>query len=282
VGFFKKTIARLQEDIRISSSNAGSFDENWSFVSSRFRIISLVTLVLLLFGILFFVFLLYGPTKSYFRTEDVSIERQKLEEQNKRVSELDQKIDQQDAFIKNIQAVLQGKISPDSVNNKPKNIKGVDLTNVNVATTKDEGKLARKVKDDMRTVKKKGNENTKKFFFEAPVRGTISEKFSLDRHPAVDIVCKKESSVKACMDGVIVYGGYSKNDGNFLIIDHGGGYVSVYKHNKVNLKTTGQRVQLGDPIAIVGNSGENSTGPHLHFELWFEQRPIDPETIMSF
>lgn len=282
MGFFKKTVARLQGEVRISSSEAGSFDENWAFISTRFRIISLVTLILILFGILFFIFLFYGPTRSYFRTEDVSISRQKLEAQNKRVEELDNKIKVQDAFIENIQAVLQGKISPDSVSSQPKGIKNVNLTNVNVATTKDEGKLARKVKDDMRTVKKQETESAKNVLFEAPVRGTISEKFSYDRHPAIDIVCQKESSVKSCMDGVVLYSGYTKNDGNFLIIDHGRGYISIYKHNKVNLKSIGQRVQLGDPIAIAGNSGENSTGPHLHFELWFEQRPIDPETLMSF
>lgn len=282
MGFFKRTIKRLQEDIRISTSNAGSFDENWSFVTSRFRIISLVTLILLVFGILFFIFLFYGPTRSYFRTEDVSISRRTLDKQSKRVDDLTKKIESQDLFIENIQNVLQGKISPDSVSSKPQELQNVDLSDVNNATTKDESKLAKKVKDDMRTVKKKDNRPTKSLLFEAPVRGTISEKFSYDTHPAVDIVCKKESSIKSCMDGVILYTGYTKNDGNFIIIDHGRGYVSIYKHNKVVLKSTGQRVQLGDPIAIAGNSGENSTGPHLHFELWFEQRPIDPQTFMTF
>ena len=198
-----------------------------------------------------------------------------------RVRELTSEFEVQDNFILNLQNVMLGKISPDSISSRPKNMENVNLTNVNVATTKDEGKLARKVKDDMRTVKKK-TESTKNLLFEAPVRGEISEKFSLDRHPAVDIVCKKEASVKACMDGIIIYSGYTKNDGNFIIIDHGGSYLSLYKHNKVNLKKMGQRIQLGDPIAIVGNTGENSTGPHLHFELWFEQRPVDPETFMTF
>ena len=282
MGFFKKKINRLQEDVRISSSAPDSYDENWSFITSRFRLISLITLILLLAGILFFVFLFYGPTKSWFRTEDVSIERQKLESMEIRVRELTTEMEAQDNFIVNLQNVLLGKISPDSISSRPKNLENVNLTDVNVATTKDEGKLARKVKDDMRTVKKKSTESAKNLLFEAPVRGTISEKFSHDRHPAIDIVCKREASVKACMDGIIVYSGYTKNDGNFIIIDHGGSYLSIYKHNKVNLKKTGQRVQLGDPIAIAGNTGENSTGPHLHFELWFEQRPVDPQIFMTF
>ncbi len=282
MGIFKNTIKKLQEDIRISSSDARTFDENWSFATSRFRFISLITLVLLVFGILFFIFLYFGPTRRYFQTEDVSIERQKLETQNKRVQELDKKIQSQETFIRNIQDVLQGKISADSISTKPQKLDNIDLSNVDVATTKAEGKLARKVKDDMRTVKKKDNSSLQNLIFEAPVRGTISEKFSFDTHPAVDIVCKKESSIKSCLDGVVLYSGYSKKDGNFIIIDHGKGYVSLYKHNKVNLKSAGQRVQIGDPIAIAGNSGENSTGPHLHFELWFEQRPIDPQAFMTF
>jgi len=282
VGWIKNKIAKLQEDIRLSNTSADSFEENWSFVTTRFRLISLTTLILLIFGILFFIFLLYGPTRSWFRTEDVSIERQRLEDQEKRVRVLEEEITAQENFIQNIQAVLTGKVPVDSVSNRPTKLNALDLTNVNVATTKDEGKLARKVKDDMRTVKKKDSESTKNLLFEAPVRGIVSEKYSVNRHPAVDIVCKKEASVKACMDGIILFSGYTKNDGHFIIIDHGGTYLSVYKHNKVNLKSTGQRVQLGDPIAIAGNSGENSTGPHLHFELWFEQRAVDPQTHMTF
>ena len=270
------------EEVRITTSKPDTYEGHSSFVTSRLRLISLATVILLFFGILFFVFLYYGPTKSYFRTEDVSIARQDLEKQNVRVQELEEKIEMQSNFIKNIQDVLLGKISPDSVSSKPKSLNNVDIVNANATTTLDEKKLAKKVKDDMRTVQKKNEADIKKVLFEAPVRGTISEVFSFDRHPAVDIVCKKEASVKACMDGVILYSGYSKNDGNFVIIDHGAGFVSVYKHNKVNLKKNGQRVQLGDPIGIAGNSGENSTGPHLHFELWFEQRPVDPQIFMTF
>lgn len=282
MNFFKKILSRLQEDVRITTSKPDTYEGHTSFVTTRFRLLSLATIVLLLFGLLFFAFLYYGPTKSWFRTEDVSIDRQKLQAQNIRVRELQQKIDTQDAFIQNIQDVLLGKIPADSISNRPKNLDNVNLTNVSVNTTKDEGKLARKVKDDMRTVQKKEKGPVKNTLFEAPVRGTISEKFSIDRHPAVDIVCKKEASIKACMDGIILYSAYSKSDGNFIIIDHGAGFLSIYKHNKVNLKKSGQRVQLGDPIGIAGNSGENSTGPHLHFELWYQQRPIDPQTFMTF
>jgi len=282
MGSWKNFIDKLREDVSVSFGNPNTFDTNWSFNTSWFRLISLFSLVLLVFSILISLFLFFGPAKSWFTNNDVSIERQKLESQMVRVRELESEISSQEKFIKAIQDVLLGKIAPDSISNNPKEIKPIDLKDVKIATTKDEGKLARKVKDDMRTVQKKVPESITSSLFDAPVKGYISEKFSAERHPAVDIVCKKEATIKACLDGVIVYSGYTKNDGYFMIIDHGNGYLSIYKHNKVNLKRDGQRVQLGDPIAIAGNTGENSTGPHLHFELWFEQKPIDPQTLMSF
>ena len=86
----------------------------------------------------------------------------------------------------------------------------------------------------------------------------------------------------ACLAGTVVYSGYTQKDGFILIVDHANGYLSVYKHNKTVLKKTGNRVQMNDPIAIAGNSGENSTGPHLHFELWYNQSAVNPEDYMRF
>lgn len=279
---WKRFIKKLSEEISVSFGNPKTFDTNWSFNSSRFRLISLLALLLLVFAILFSLFLFLGPTKSWFTNNDVSIERQRLESQLIRVKELESEISTQEKFIKDIQDVILGKIAPDSISSKPREMKTIDLKDAKIATTKDEGKLARKVKDDMRTIQRKSTESITNSLFDAPVKGYISENFSSERHPAVDIVCKKDATIKACLDGVIIYSGYTKSDGYFTIIDHGNDYLSIYKHNKVNLKRIGQRVQLGDPIAIAGNTGENSTGPHLHFELWFEQKPIDPLTLMSF
>jgi ABC-type multidrug transport system fused ATPase/permease subunit len=279
---WKTFVDKLTEDITVSFGNPKTFDTNWTFTSSRFRLISLFSLVFLLFAILFSLFLFLGPTKSWFTNNDVSIGRQKVEAQLIRVNKLEAEIGAQEKFIRDIQDVLLGKISADSISSKPQEMKTIDLKYAKIATTRDEGKLASKVKDDMRTVQKKENESVTSSLFDAPVKGVISEKFLPDRHPAVDIVCKKDATIKACLDGVIIYSGYTKGDGYFTIIDHGNKYISIYKHNKVNLKRIGQRVQLGDPIAIAGNTGENSTGPHLHFELWFEQKPIDPLTLMSF
>ena len=117
--------------------------------------------------------------------------------------------------------------------------------------------------------------------FVLPVKGVLSQKFNASNHPAIDIVAKKDAIVKACLTGVILYCGFSKEDGYFTIIDHSNGFVSIYKHLKINLKKVGQRIQSGDSIGIVGNSGEDSTDPHLHFELWQNMKAVDPTVFVK-
>ena len=119
-------------------------------------------------------------------------------------------------------------------------------------------------------------------FFGSPVLGEISQEFKAPNHPGIDVVTTKNETVKACLGGTVIYSGYTRKDGHILIIAHPGDYVSVYKHNKTLLKKVGRKVQLGDPIAIVGNTGENTNGPHLHFELWYQQTPVNPADYMKF
>jgi murein DD-endopeptidase MepM/ murein hydrolase activator NlpD len=147
--------------------------------------------------------------------------------------------------------------------------------------SENEKELAKKVKDDLRTGSvKKVDKNVP--YFSVPVKGVVSQKFDLKNHPAVDVVTTKNQTVLACLSGTVIYSGYTQKDGFVLIIDHANGYVSVYKHNKAVLKKSGSKVQMNDAIAIVGNTGENTTGPHLHFELWYNQSAVDPQVYIDF
>jgi len=95
-------------------------------------------------------------------------------------------------------------------------------------------------------------------------------------------VTPKNKTVLACLSGTVIYSGFSQKDGHILILEHPNNFISVYKHNQSRLKISGDKVRTGDPIAIVGNSGENSTGPHLHFELWLNQKALNPLDYMKF
>ena len=146
--------------------------------------------------------------------------------------------------------------------------------------TENENELSAKVKADLRTNSRK--KNSILHYFVEPVKGVISQPFDLENHPAVDIVTENDKNIVACLSGTIIYAGFTQKDGFVIVLDHSNGFLSVYKHAKTLLKKMGAKVQMSDPIAIVGNTGENSTGPHLHFELWYNQSVVNPADYMKF
>ena len=116
-----------------------------------------------------------------------------------------------------------------------------------------------------------------------PVKGTISEGYnSQNKHYAVDIVVVEDTPVKATADGTVILAEWTTQTGYVTIIEHGNGLLSVYKHNASLTKHQGDLVKTGEVIAISGNTGELTTGPHLHFELWSNGYPIDPTTFIDF
>ena len=116
-----------------------------------------------------------------------------------------------------------------------------------------------------------------------PLRGMVTSSFDLSSgHYGVDVVSPKEEAVKSIMEGTVVLASWTFDTGYVIQIQHSNDLISVYKHNAVLLKKAGDRVEGGEAIAIVGESGELSDGPHLHFELWSGGKPVDPESYLVF
>ncbi len=119
--------------------------------------------------------------------------------------------------------------------------------------------------------------------FFPPLRGALTDAFDEHGHHfGVDLTASKGASIKATLEGRVVFSSWTPDQGNVIQIQHPNGMLSVYMHNSILLKETGQKVRAGEPIAIIGNSGRLTTGPHLHFELWHKGEPIDPEEVMVF
>ena len=120
-------------------------------------------------------------------------------------------------------------------------------------------------------------------FFYAPINGIITTKFNLkEEHYGLDIVSNRNEPVKSIAEGIVVFSDWTQESGNVIIIQHRGNILSVYKHNSALLKKVGNFVTAGQVIAIIGNTGELTTGPHLHFEMWYKGNPVDPEEFISF
>jgi murein DD-endopeptidase MepM/ murein hydrolase activator NlpD len=120
-------------------------------------------------------------------------------------------------------------------------------------------------------------------FFFTPVKGLVSRSFDANKnHYGVDISTERDEVVKACLEGVVIYSGWDSDVGHVIILQHSYGFLSVYKHCSKVFKKQGQIIQTGDPIAIVGNTGSHTSGPHLHFELWEKGEHLNPEDFISF
>ncbi|MBI5473907.1 MAG: M23 family metallopeptidase [Ignavibacteriae bacterium] len=114
-----------------------------------------------------------------------------------------------------------------------------------------------------------------------PVQGAVTQRFEPDtKHIGLDFAAKEGTPVFAAAQGYILFSGWTFEFGNMIILSHGSGYVTVYKHNSSLLKATGSMVRRGDLIALVGKTGSTSKGPHLHFEVWKDGVPQDPERFL--
>lgn len=118
--------------------------------------------------------------------------------------------------------------------------------------------------------------------FFTPLKGVVSQGYDANIHPYIDITAPAGSVVKATLDGTVIFSGWSNEAGNTIQIQHESDIVSIYKHNEKLLKKVGDKVTAGSPIALVGNTGDVSTGTHLHFELWHKGETVDPTLYIKF
>ena len=121
------------------------------------------------------------------------------------------------------------------------------------------------------------------YHFFPPVEGIVTQSFDeKKRHYGTDIVAKANAKVAAVLDGVVIFTDWTVKTGYVIQVQHTNDLISVYKHNSILLKKQGDYVRAGEVLGVVGNTGEESSGPHLHFELWRAGNPLNPENFIKF
>ncbi len=276
MGFWKSLIEKSKKSLKYSVVDPSSFEEVWSFTSTRIRVISLGMIVVIALGVgMSYLIALFGGAPG----NDTSIERNQLESQYKQIQKLLSHVEKQERYIIAQSRILSGEVPANSNLDSLAKAVTTDLDILDVKPSKSEQKISKEVREDMRT---NATTDSPIPYFKPPVLGVVSDGFDAKNHPGIDVVTDENESIKACLSGTVVYSGFTRADGYILVLDHGNGFMSIYKHARKSLKKAGTKVQLGDPIAIVGNTGENSDGPHLHFELWYDQKPVNPEDYFSF
>lgn len=188
-----------------------------------------------------------------------------------------------DHFVKAVQPVLTGEISPDKIDSIRVDAQNMAFYNQKLAATKEDSLFREKVERKNRFPLLEGVEGKTKVVFFSPLTGSISQDFSRnDKHYAIDIVAKKGIPVKVIADGTVILAEWTAETGYVIAVQHADEFISIYKHNGTLLKEQGDVVKSGEAIASVGATGELSTGPHLHFELWNNGIPVNPKDYIDF
>lgn len=212
----------------------------------------------------------------------------KLIELGVQVDSLEQAVKDKDQYILNIQSILNGTM--DEVLNADEE---AAVAKVPTQGSQDLGEITafdsafRKQfegEESAQGQSVKGNKHLlEQMFFFPPIKGVVSRGFNhREKHYGIDLVAKANEPIKAVADGIVVISSWTQDSGYVIGIQHKNQLISFYKHNSTLLKKVGDNVHAGDIIAIIGNSGEITDGPHLHFEMWYKQTPVDPANFMLF
>lgn len=279
-------IDRLQNRYRLVVMNDDTFEERFSLRLKPIGLLILISAVTILMTTLVISLIAFTPLREYIPGyADVGMRRD-LVRLSLKSDSLEQYILQGNAFLENKGNVLGDKLMKDSsLNNKPG--KTEKYVNLNLNPTEKENELRKEYEGQDKYSLSLGDEATKSgirnFFFFTPLKGLISSSFKTsEQHYGVDIVGPENEPIKATLDGTVIMATWSLETGYTITVQHTNNLISVYKHNSVLLKKTGDFVKAGEPIAIIGNSGKETTGPHVHFELWYNGNAINPQDYMVF
>ena len=186
-------------------------------------------------------------------------------------------------YTKALRPVLTGEITPESIDSIQVEARQRLVDERKLNATKEDSLFREKVERKTRFALTNSTQNRVNVIFFAPLSGNISQNFdSSANHFAVDIVAKAGTPVKATADGTVIFSGWTTETGYVILLKHANNYISVYKHNGNLLKEQGDFVKSGEVIATVGSTGELTTGPHLHFELWSGGYAVNPTNFIDF
>ena len=280
----KKLTTKLLHKYRLVVLNEDTFEERFAMKLTRLNVFIYGSLFALLLIGFTTVFIAFTPIREYIPGyTSPTLQKQAIALEQKtdslmRVTKMNER------FMASIKDVLSGQTSSETINKDSiyaAVASEVDPQNLNPSQA--DSILRNKVENEDKYNLFESAKSLKNFVFFPPVKGTVSSEFNFDeQHYAVDIAVPKNTPVKAAADGRVIFASWTSDSGFVLIIDHGNQLITVYKHNASLTNAQGELVKAREVIAISGSSGELSTGPHLHFELWSDGNPIDPLSFIDF
>ena len=267
---------------RFAIINDNSLEEVFNIKFSRARLLWLTAAILLAISVIFVLLLGYTPLRNLIPGKSKTHVQNELIMMIQKADSLEKSLGNYSLYTKNLKKVLSDSVSLDSVQDLFR--EGFTVKEFDFKPSVEDSILRAEVEAE-ESISLNSNLKEKKLnsFFIKPVDGLITEGFNKKiGHFGVDVVSKKGAFISSIDDGIVLFSSWTHEFGHVLVVKHPNSFISFYKHNSKVFKSKGDYVKSGETIAIIGNSGKYSTGPHLHFELWKGSSPVNPVNYILF
>lgn len=268
--------------------NEESQEEQFSFRLNRMNVLVMIALMTFFIIGCTTLTVLYTPLRDYLVPSEKHLEvndKEDIIQLVNQIEDLEAQVSANDLYINNLRAILSGEVPMPEISVQGEEITtSIDLRKVDLKPKKEDLELRKTVEqEEMFSVKSnQDSQETGNLLF-TPVKGIITWPYSTeDNHLAIDIAAQQGEAIKSVAMGTVIFSGWTPDTGFVVILQHQLGIISVYKHALTVYKKMGEVVKKGEVIAAVGNTGELTTGPHLHFELWIDGSPVDPQQYIVF
>lgn len=281
----KPLLQRLKNKYRLIIYNDDTFEEIWFMRLSRLNVLAVFGTGAILLVILVSVLIAYTPIREFIPGYPEGDMRRTMVQNYAKLDSLEKELQLRGQYIDNISTIMAGGVPEHQTFNKDTT---VNDQQVKFEKSESDSILRKEIEQEEKyslsvNYKEPSGRDLSQIHFFSPVQGMITNSFNAkENHFGTDIVSDGNNVVVAALEGTVTMADWTLKTGWIIQIQHGNNLLTVYKHNAELLKEEGDHVNAGEPIAIIGNSGELTTGPHLHFELWRDGTPMDPEKYIVF
>lgn len=280
-GFLQK----LKDKYRLLIINDNTFEEVWFMRLSRLNLLVLFGGGAMLLIILVSVLIAYTPIREFIPGYPEGDMRRRMIENYQKLDSLEKELQLRAQYVDNISTIMNGGVPESHTETQDTTLTGQQVT---FEKSRDDSLLREQIEQEEKytlsvNYQEPSARDLSQLHFFSPCKGLVTNSFNArENHFGTDIVAGNNNVVKAALDGTVTMANWTLKTGWIIQIQHENDLLTVYKHNAELLKQVGDQVSAGEAIAIIGNSGELTSGPHLHFELWRNGTPLDPEKYVVF
>ena len=275
---------RLKYKYKLSVINETSYEEVFNFRLSQLHVLTALSVLAVILVVLTILLIAFTDLREFIPGYPDGNMRQMIAQNALRGDSLENELLKRDRFFKSIRLVLNGGDTTSLERSREDTARyRNDTIRFQISEQENEFRAAIEERERFNLSLGMKEQNHDYYHFFPPVEGIVTQSFDeKKRHYGTDIVAKANAKVAAVLDGVVIFTDWTVKTGYVIQVQHTNDLISVYKHNSILLKKQGDYVRAGEVLGVVGNTGEESSGPHLHFELWRAGNPLNPENFIKF